>query len=183
MTSLRTQGVVDAAFLRGDTVKVARALLSCVLCRRLLSGEILRLPVTETEAYHGFDDRASHAFRGRTARTEVMFGEAGHWYVYLCYGIHWMLNIVVGEKDFPAAVLLRGAGPWDGPAKLTKALGVTRALNAQAALPSAGLWLEWGEKCPFAHIKSLPRVGVDYAGARWKAKPWRFVRGASPRTY
>lgn len=165
---------MDAAFLRGDTRKVARALVGCVLCRRLPDGQILRARITETEAYHGFDDRASHAFKGRTARTQVMFDEAGHWYVYLCYGMHWMLNVVTGESGFPAAVLLRGAGVWDGPAKLTKGFGVDRAFNTLPAVAGSGLWMEWGEGVPARNVEALPRVGVDYAGPVWKAKPWRF---------
>ena len=171
----KTGESIGAEFLRGDSVKIARALLGAKLCRRCSDGRIVHLPITETEAYDGFEDRASHAFKGRTNRTEVMFGDAGFWYVYLCYGVHWMLNIVTRPSGYPAAVLLRGAGSWDGPGKLTKGLSIDQTFNRRPAATETGLWLEWSsEKIEHSRVAALPRVGVDYAGPLWKAKPWRF---------
>lgn len=160
-----------------DTVAIARGLLGATLCRRRADGTVLRSRITETEAYNGPEDRACHASKGRTARTEVMFGPAGHWYVYLCYGVHEMLNLVTGPRDFPAAVLIRGVEGVSGPGRVTKALGVGRELNQLAACEASGLWIEPaapGEGAPDAEVEAGPRVGVAYAGPDWSARPWRF---------
>ncbi len=173
--------VVEAkAWASRDTVKLARELLGLRLVARAADGTLLRARITETEAYHGPEDRACHAFKGRTARTEVMYGPGGRWYVYLCYGIHEMLNLVTGPADWPAAVLIRGVEGATGPGRLTRVYGVGRAFNGTAAAdPSSGLWLERdvpGEDAPVLPHEVLagPRVGVDYAGEEWAAKPWRF---------
>ncbi len=131
--------------------------------------------ITETEAYDGLDDRASHASKGKTPRTEVMFGPPGHWYVYLIYGMYEMLNIVTGPEGYPSAVLIRGVQDTDGPGKLTRQLGITRAFNTKAAAKEAGLWIEdRGIVIPQNSIIRLPRIGVAYAG-KWAHKPWRFL--------
>lgn len=136
--------------------------------------------ITEVEAYDGVDDKACHASRGRTKRTEVMFGPPGHWYLYLIYGMYDMLNIVTGETGYPAAVLIRGIAGYDGPGKLTKGLGIGREWNAQPANAGsgpqgAGLWIEdRGVVVAKEDIVTTPRIGVDYAG-EWADKPWRFV--------
>ena len=139
-------------------------------------GSVRRLRITETEAYHGPEDRACHASKGRTARTEVMFGPAGCWYVYLCYGMHEMLNLVTGPRDWPAAVLIRGVEELTGPGRLTRALSISRELNGAAAVEACGLWIESAEVGLVAEdeIVDGPRVGVDYAGPEWAGKPWRF---------
>lgn len=139
-------------------------------------GTVRRLRITETEAYHGPEDRACHASKGRTARTEVMFGPAGCWYVYLCYGMHEMLNLVTGPRDWPAAVLIRGVEQLTGPGRLTRALSINRELNGAAAVEACGLWIEPAEVGLVAEdeIVDGPRVGVDYAGPEWAGKPWRF---------
>jgi DNA-3-methyladenine glycosylase len=132
--------------------------------------------IIETEAYDGFGDKASHASRGETPRNKVMFGEAGVWYVYFVYGMHHMLNIVTGEKDYPAAALIRGVEGISGPARLTKALGIDRTMNEQKAERKNGLWIEdRGIIIPKEHVKKTPRIGVAYAGEEWAGKPWRFV--------
>lgn len=131
--------------------------------------------IVETEAYHGPADLACHASKGRTARTEVMFAPGGRWYVYLCYGIHEMLNLVTGPVDFPAAVLIRGVEQITGPGRLTRRLAIDRGLNGQLALPESGLHLEdHGIEVSRQHILAGPRVGVEYAGPVWARKPWRF---------
>lgn len=153
---------------------VARELLGCVLCVRV-GEKIERHIITETEAYVGPHDLASHASKGRTARTEVMFGRPGTIYMYLVYGMYDMLNIVTGEAGYPAAVLIRGVGKWNGPGKLTKALGITRTLNGQSVGKKVGLWVEEGETMVSSEqIESTPRIGVAYA-KEWAEKELRFV--------
>jgi len=157
-----------------DTVKLARWLLGKVLVRTR-RGRRTEFRITEVEAYHGEADRACHASRGRTPRTEVMYRPGGVWYVYLCYGIHEMLNLVTGPEGFPAAVLVRGVEGITGPGRLTRSLAIDRRLNAQPARPGSGLHLEDdGRGIEAGLIRSGPRIGVDYAGRTWARKPWRF---------
>lgn len=171
--------VLDEAFFGRPALTVACELIGKHLVRRV-GRRVVDAVITETEAYVGPHDLACHGSKGRTPRTEVMFGPAGYWYVYFIYGIHWMLNVVTDEVEHPAAVLIRGAGVWDGPAKLTKALAIDKSLNGLAAIERSGLWIEdRGVTIPRARIKRTPRIGVDYAGS-WAAKPYRFV--VSPRT-
>jgi DNA-3-methyladenine glycosylase len=160
-----------------NTVALARGLLGRLLvCAASGGGEPVRVRITETEAYHGPLDRACHASRGRTARNEVMFGPGGVWYVYLCYGMHEMLNLVTGPVDWPAAVLIRGVSGLSGPGRLTRGLGINRQLNALPASPASGLWIEDdGWVVPRRAIRATPRIGVAYAGPECSAKPWRFV--------
>lgn len=144
------------------------------------------LMVTEVEAYNGAEDLACHASRGRTARTETLFAAGGVWYVYLCYGMYWMLNIVTGEKDRPEAVLIRGArhvdrdsGLYVGPGKLTKNLNIDKRFHNLLAKPyplNPSLYFEdRGIIVTPKQIKTAPRIGVSYAGPIWSQKPWRFL--------
>jgi DNA-3-methyladenine glycosylase len=133
--------------------------------------------ITETEAYHGLRDRASHASRGRTPRTSIMFGPPGHTYVYLVYGMHHCLNFTTMREKFPAAVLIRAVAlpGGDGPGKLCKLLHITRDQN-NLHPGNDELWVEdRGTRLSGARIIRMPRIGVDYAGLMWAAKPWRFV--------
>lgn len=169
--------LVSPDFLqRRATVAHARWLLGKHLVRRHPDGRVEARMITETEAYDGERDLACHARAGRTARTEVMYAPGGRWYVYLCYGCHEMLNVVVGPADWPAAVLIRGVEGIPGPGRLTRALGIGRLLNgATACSVESGLWLEdRGVRFPRGAVTAGPRVGVDFAGAVWAAKPWRF---------
>ena len=163
-------------FQAENTVAIARGLIGQVLVRRYADGRVTRHTITETEAYCGEADLACHASKGRTARTEVMYAAGGVWYVYLCYGIHEMLNLVTGPAGFPAAVLIRGLADVSGPGRLTKRLEIGRALNGAPATVDSGLWIEAGEaRVPAKSIRATPRIGVDYAGAEWAGKLWRFV--------
>jgi DNA-3-methyladenine glycosylase len=158
------------------TVALARWLLGKHLVRRHPDGREEARIIVETEAYDGERDRACHARVGRTSRTAVMYAAGGVWYVYLCYGVHEMLNLVVGPRDWPAAILIRGVEGAVGPGRVTRALGIDRRFNQAAACTRAsGLWLEdRGVRIPRRAIVAGPRVGVEYAGAVWAAKPWRF---------
>ena len=131
--------------------------------------------ITETEAYHGFNDLGSHARRGKTARNAPMFMGAGTLYVYFTYGMHWMLNIVTEKEEYPAAVLIRAAGDIVGPARLTKALHIDKTFTGKPLGKKTGLWIEdKGMRVrPKDSIKT-PRIGIPYAGI-YKDKPWRFV--------
>ena len=163
-------------FRTKNSVALARGLLGRHLVRRWPDGRVEARLITEVEAYHGADDLACHARVGRTRRTEVMYAAGGVWYVYLCYGVHEMLNLVVGPRDWPAAVLIRGVEGASGPGRVTKALGIDRRLNAAEAAPASGLWIEdRGGRVPRKLVRATPRIGVDYAGPVWAKKPWRFT--------
>ena len=131
-----------------------------------------RLRIAETEAYCGEADTACHAHKGRTKRTEVMYMKAGTIYIYLCYGMHWLLNIVTGEEDRPEAVLIRACVEANGPAKLTKALGITGEQNRQS-ITGDELWIEDdGIACDVITDK---RVGIGYASQEDQDRLWRFI--------
>ena len=158
---------------RRDAVTVAKALLGAALCRRLDDGTVLRARITETEAYFGEEDTACHAHKGRTPRTDVMYLSGGHAYVYLCYGMHEMLNVVTGPADHPEAVLVRGVEGAEGPGRLTKALGISRALNREDLISSNSLWIEAdGLRVRYS---ALPRIGIGYASRRDQSRKWRFT--------
>ncbi len=167
--------IIKPEELRGeDPLVLAKSLLGKALVRTTKTGE-RRVLINEVEAYDGESDLACHASKGRTKRTEVLYQPGGVWYVYLCYGIHEMLNLVVGPPGHPAAILIRGAGEIVGPGRLTKRLQIDRRLNGLSVEPASGLHLEdVGIEVPRRKIKIGPRIGVDYAGPIWAAKPWRF---------
>lgn len=161
--------------LQGEnTVALARWLLGKMLVRTTAVGRTTHL-ITEVEAYDSEKDLACHASKGRTLRTEVMYQAGGRWYVYLCYGMHEMLNLVTGPANHPAAILIRGLDSVSGPGRLTKRLEIGRGLNGAIAEPVSGLHVEDpGLKVSRSRIKAGPRIGVNYAGPVWTAKPWRF---------
>lgn len=182
----------DRDVLAADSVvAAAEALLGWRLVSEV-GGVRTSVLVTETEAYGGSDDPASHAHRGPTRRNRSMFGSGGSWYVYRSYGIHWCLNVVVGPEGVGMAVLLRGGVPvegievmrrrrgrsdhlTDGPGKLAQALGVTGALDG-ASVWESPLWLVPAAPPRGATIERTPRVGITRAVER----PWRFVLRDSP---
>ena len=190
------QILLDAFFLRPNVVTIARELLGKVLVTRF-NGEMTSGRIVETEAYEGEIDRASHAFKGRTRRTEVMYGSGGVAYVYLCYGLHQMFNIVTNAEGTPHAILIRAVEPLEGvdimlrrtgkvladftltrgPGNVGKAFGFHTSQCGLAVNGADILIGDDGWQVPETQIASSPRIGVDYAGehAQW---PYRFyVRG------
>ena len=170
----RTSYTLGPDFFDRPADRVARELLGAWLVVRGPDGRPTRHVVFETEAYLGAHDLACHGSKGMTRRNAVMFGPAGRWYVYLCYGMHWMLNIVTGAEGVPAAVLIRGAGDLVGPGRVTKGLGIDKSFDGLAATRRTGLWFEPGKPIPPRRIARTPRIGVGYAG-EWAEKPLRFV--------
>jgi DNA-3-methyladenine glycosylase len=174
--------------------RIARFFLGKFLCVKASDGYAEGM-ITETEAYWGPKDAASHAYGNRrTARTEIMFAPGGAAYVYFCYGMHRMFNIVTGPEDSPQAVLVRAvwitAGhdvvrrrrkdvaekDWaSGPGRVCAALGIELHHNRHNLPLGEAIWIEdRGIKVPAREIERTPRIGVDYAGA-WALKPWRYV--------
>ncbi|MDP2629706.1 MAG: DNA-3-methyladenine glycosylase [Candidatus Harrisonbacteria bacterium] len=163
--------ILGQDFFSPSALRVAPDLLGKFLVSR--KGTFL---ISETEAYDGPQDKASHASKGRTRRTEIMFGPSGHWYVYLIYGSYHMLNIVSDKDSYPSAVLIRGLSGYDGPGKLTKALGIDMSFNGKKASQASGLWIEdRGITIKKSNIIKTPRIGVDYAGPVWSQKHYRFL--------
>jgi DNA-3-methyladenine glycosylase len=181
-------------FYQQTTIDVAKQLLGKYLVRKHPEGNTVGR-IVETEAYVGPQDLACHASKGRTARTEVMFGPAGRAYVYFIYGFYNMLNLVTEAKDYPAAVLIRAVEPVDGvelmkerrknhalrnlasgPGKLCQAFAIDRSLNGADLCDGILFVDDRGEPTP--RFRATPRIGVDYAG-KWKDKPYRFlIRGS-----
>lgn len=169
---------LQPAFFRRPSDVLARALLGKVLVHGRRAGMIV-----ETEAYLGPEDRASHARFGVTARNAVMFGPGGRSYVYLCYGMYELFNVVSGRDGQPGAVLVRGVAPMTGlgddaaigrgPGKLTRALKLTRAHHGRDLSADPQLYLAHGERVAAGRLAIGPRIGVDYAG-EWAAAPLRF---------
>ena len=189
----RNSKVLPQKFFERPVVRVAKDLLGKTLVREI-NGKKEKFIITETEAYDGPEDLACHAAKGRTKRTEVMFGKAGVWYVYLVYGMYYMINVVTGDEEYPAAVLIRGAKKIEkdgskinlnGPGKLSKYLKVDKTFTGKEALPSTGLWFEENEqlnkkssgklKTSKKKIVVTPRIGINYAGPIWSQKLYRFV--------
>lgn len=190
-----TPAKLSAAFYRrDDVVQISRELLGKVLCTRV-GGSVTKAVITETEAYAGIGDRASHAFGGRrTRRTEPMFGAGGTAYVYLCYGIHHLFNVVTGGAGTPHAVLVRAGNPlagmavmerrrgrpasdralMAGPGSLAQALGITTRLTGRSLL-GGEIWIEdHGRTAAEDAVRVGQRIGVDYAGDD-AARPYRFI--------
>lgn len=162
-----------------------------------LRRESVVLRITEVEAYGGPDDSASHARHGRTIRNAPMWGPPGHAYLYLCYGLHWMLNVVTGPEGEAGAVLIRSAEVVEGlevvlarrkapratpllcagPGKVAQALGLDKTFDCHDLLTPDGLELKPGT--PPAHLLAGPRLGIAFATADDQARPWRFADGDS----
>lgn len=161
-------------FLR-DVLEIAPGLPGKILVLNNPGDIIIRYMITEVEAYRGEEDLACHACRGRTARTDVLYREGGTLYIYLIYGMYWMLNIVTGRTDQPQAALIRGVEGYPGPGRLTRGLGIDKSYNYEDITASPRIWIEDAGIRPA--IKTGPRIGVDYAGEVWKNMPWRYYIG------
>lgn len=165
-------------FFNRDVLKVAPELVGKTLVH-VVDGEERRLMITETEAYKGTDDTACHAHKGKTERTRILWEKAGTVYVYICYGIHFLMNIVTGDEGDPQAVLIRACeGKYNGPGKLTKHLGINMDANWQSIVNSDTIWIEdTGIK---AKIRRDKRVGIGYARQKDIDRPWRYIMKMKP---
>ena len=177
-------GKLPASFYARETLLVARELLGMHLVHDGPSGRQVGR-IVETEAYKGPKDLAAHSARGRTRRTEIMFGPPGHAYVYLIYGFWHCLNVVTAAEGVPHAVLIRALEPVSGvdrtthgPGLLCRAMHIDRALNAESLLGEV-LWVERPARYRPPRISRSARIGVDYAGD-WALRPWRFFDRDSP---
>jgi DNA-3-methyladenine glycosylase len=171
-------------FFEQPAKELAEALVSTVMVRRV-GRALRRARIVETEAYLGPKDLASHSSKGRTARTEVMFGPAGHAYVYFVYGMHWMFNVVAGTTGEAHAVLVRAAEPLDGwqvdltgPAKLARGFAITGADNGRDLVAGKDIYFV-ANPAYRPRIAKRKRVGVDYS-KHWKHRLLRFIDAASP---
>ncbi len=185
--------ILPESFYDRSVTLLAKDLLGKSLVRLIGDQRVTGL-ICETEAYDGMQDLACHARVGKTKRNEVMFGPAGHAYVYFTYGMHWCLNVVTGVVDYPAAVLIRAIEPqegieiiannrenvlrknWtNGPAKLTKALQIDRSQNGiNLTNQNNNLWIEEGLTLADNFIKIGPRIGIDNTPEPWCSMPWRY---------
>lgn len=192
--------LLPSSFYLRDVLTVAKDLIG----RYIVTSQVL-IKITETEAYGTEGDSASHAHKGKTKRNAMMFQEGGRAYVYLCYGMHWMLNVVTGQKDEPQAVLIRGgellsgkevalerrkqaedlpsqslARLLAGPGKLGQALGLQKAQNGVFLYESEGLGISFGEEVRPSQILVGPRIGIGYAKQKDQEAPFRFALEGSP---
>lgn len=175
--------ILNEEFFHRDCSEVAPDLVGKYLCVRQADGKVKRALITETEMYRGEEDTACHASKGRTPRTELLYDESGIIYVYLCYGMHWLMNVITGEKGHPQGVLFRAGGyvfdengkrkKLDGPAKLTKYLGIDKAFNGQKLYNNKDIWIEDDESR--VNFTTDVRVGIDYASEEYRLKKWRFI--------
>ncbi len=163
---------LERDFFTRDVLEVAPDLLLKILAIRLEDGSIGKFSISETEAYRGSRDKACHASKGRTPRTDIMYHEGGRLYVYFVYGMYWMLNIVCGTENDPQAVLIRGFENCAGPGRVTKLLGIDRSFYGEDLTTSSRIWIEDPGIKPV--YKTSPRIGINYAGEPWKSKPWRY---------
>ncbi len=186
-------------YMREDVVQISQDLLGKVLCTKI-NGQVTKAVITETEAYAGINDQASHAYGGRrTKRTEPLYARGGTAYIYLCYGIHHLFNVVTNEAETPHAVLIRAGKPLEhsdlmqerrkkqqvdktllaGPGSLSQALGLTTDLTGTNLLGN-GIWIEdHNFSIGKEEIVTGPRVGIDYAGED-AARPYRFMIDPTP---
>lgn len=164
--------MTDREFFRQDVLTLAPALLGKMLVRRMPDGSEMRLRITETEAYCGVADTACHAHKGKTGRSEILWRDGGTIYVYLCYGMHNLMNIVSGREGEPQAVLIRCCEGYEGPGKLTKALCIDRSFNGADILACDGLRLE--DDGIKVNITLDKRVGIAYADEADREALWRF---------
>lgn len=169
-------------FFSRDALTTGPELLGKVLVRKFNNGEILRLLISETEAYRGEEDLGCHASKGRTPRTEVMYHKGGLVYVYLIYGMYWLLNFTTGNTGSPEAVLIRSTREIQGPGRIGRALELDKSFYGEDLISSDRIWIEapTGIQQP-EKIAYSPRIGIDYAGEEWAGKLWRFQLESTAR--
>ncbi len=160
-------------FFSKSALCLAQDVLGKKIIRVFDDGTIEEFIITEAEAYCGEEDLACHASKGRTNRTEVMYQKAGKVYVYLIYGMYWMLNFVCAEEGQPHAVLIRGVKGISGPGRVGKRLALDRTFYGEDLTISKRIWLEDG-LANNVTINCSKRIGVEYAGKKWANKPYRF---------
>lgn len=159
-------------YFKKAATELAPDLIGKLLCRRTAEG-IQKYRITETECYYSEADTACHASKGKTERTKVLYERGGTAYVYLCYGMHSLFNVVTGKEGFPEAVLIRGVEGYNGPGKVTRAMKIDRGLNGIDLTDSKELWLEDdGIQPDYALAK---RVGINYAEAKDRDRLWRYI--------
>jgi DNA-3-methyladenine glycosylase len=164
---------LNSSFFERDARIVAPELLGKTVARRFEDGTEVRGVIVETEAYFGEEDKACHASKGKTARTQIMYATGGNVYVYFIYGMYWLLNVVTGNEGHPQAVLIRGVDKALGPGKVGKWLQLDRSFYGEDLTVSQRLWIEDSDLVP--GYKTATRIGVEYAGEEWSLKPWRFI--------
>ncbi|MDE7279614.1 MAG: DNA-3-methyladenine glycosylase [Oscillospiraceae bacterium] len=165
--------ILGENFFHRDVLDVAPDLVGKLIVRTFEDGSETALRITEAEAYRGEEDTACHASKGKTERTKILYGKAGTIYVYLCYGMHWLMNAVTGEEGQPQAVLFRACEVYDGPAKLTKKLEIDKSFNGESFCGNPRIRIEDDGYRP--EIETLPRVGIDYATPEYRDILWRFT--------
>jgi DNA-3-methyladenine glycosylase len=164
---------LSASFFQRDTFLVGREILGKILVRKFANGEEKRYRITDIELYIGEEDEACHAHKGLTKRTEIMYAEGGRLYVYLIYGMYWMLNIVSYIKGEPHAILIRGIENIDGPGKVGKELQIDRTFYGEKLTDSHRIWIE--DASIVTEYSTHKRIGISYASQEWQDKPWRYV--------
>lgn len=160
-------------FYKQDALTLAEKLLGKILVRVNEDGIANQYKITETEAYLGEEDTACHANKGRTPRTDIMYSDGGKVYVYLIYGMYWMLNVVTGMENHPQAVLIRGIDNIIGSGKVGRELKIDKSFYGENLISSKRIWIE--NAIEVTDFTTAPRIGIDYAGEEWKIKPWRFI--------
>ncbi len=166
---------ISRDFFSRDVLEVAPDLLGKTLVRDFGNGHLLKITITETEAYRGEEDQGCHARKGRTQRTEVMYHQGGLVYVYLIYGMYWLLNFTTGDAGHPQAALIRGSAEIQGPGRIGRELKLDKSFYGEDLISSSRIWIEnQSGKLAQPNFISMPRVGIDYAGEYWAGKHWRF---------
>lgn len=166
---------IKECFFSQDALEIAPKMIGAYLVRKFDDGTIFRSMITEVEVYRGGDDLACHASKGKTERTKIMFEEGGRVYVYLIYGMYWLINITTGKKDEPQAILIRGTEAVSGPGRIGRELKLDSSFYGENIYNSDRIWIEIGKNQQAENIITTPRIGVDYAGEYWANINWRWI--------
>ncbi len=164
---------LSETFYKQDAVTVAEKLLGKILVRTFDDGTVSKYKITETEAYLGEEDEACHASKGKTNRTSIMYSSGGKVYVYLIYGMYWLLNVVTGDEENPQAVLIRGLENITGSGRVGRELRIDKSFYGEDLLLSNRIYIEDADE--ITEFLVAPRVGIDYASPEWRLKNWRFI--------